>query len=284
MSDGKRSFELDDDDDDARPSRRPSPAPYHAEEPAPVGGDAESDVDKRTVRERMGVQTARGDKSLGPPENWPREAFRYPLSGKGPAIIVSIALVFCALDMLGTAGVARFPAWILKLLMLVFVLRGQLRLIGSSAAGHDVPKGYEKALEFSNDAMKRWAAFMGMFVLSLVPGWALILFDRVEPGLLVLGVGSMYVSVVALGSALEDPRLKLPWNAIRWMAKNPLLCVVGSLGWWILGLSEYAISKSYGGNTALILFESVVLRLVDAYVLMFSARMLGVMGRSWKRA
>lgn len=283
MSNGKTPFELEDDDDVVEPARKPKPAPVYDDPPEADASGDEPSVDTRTVGERLGKETPRGDDPIDPPDDWPREAFTYPVRGKGIAIMVSIAFVLCLLDIMGAFGVARFPAWILKLVALVFVLRGQLRLIGSSAAGHDVPKGWEKALEFENEALKRWAAFMGMFLFALVPGWVLIIVDLVEPGLLVLGLGSMYVSVVALGSALEDPKLKLPWNAIPWMLRNPLLCVLGSLGWWVLGLTEYAIAKSYGGGLGLVVFESIVLRLVDAYVVLWSARMLGVMGRSWRQ-
>ncbi|MDJ0974043.1 MAG: hypothetical protein QNJ98_06250 [Planctomycetota bacterium] len=283
MSNGKTPFELEDDDEAARPARQPKPAPVYDDPPEATYVE-EPDVDTRTVSERLGKDRPRGDEVIGPPEDWPRESFSYPVRGKGITIMASVVLIMCPLDIMGAFGVARFPAWVLKLVALTFILRGQLRLIGSSAAGHDVPKGWEKALEFNSDAMKRWAAFMGMFMFALVPGWVLIIVDLVEPGLLVLGIGSMYVSVLALGGALEDPRLKLPWNAIPWMLRRPHLCVLGSLGWWALGLTEYALAKSYGSSLGWISIESVVLRVVNAYLVLWSARMLGVMGRSWKQS
>lgn len=290
MSEPPKIFELEDDDDD-RDVKRPKPPPAELfEEPkpepapeddAPPAVKDESGIDTRTVAERRGEEKPRGTEVIGPPPEWPREAFTYPIRGQGVYVLIVGALSLVLLDLFGIAEAARFVAWIGKLLTLFVILRGQLRLIATSATGADEPRGVESVLSMSNEDLKRAGVFIALFAASVVPGAVMIGFKVIEPGFAVLALGSMYASVIALGSALADPRLKWPWHALGWIFRNPMSCLAGSLGWWVLGLSEYAINEAYGSAFAIVLFQSVVLRVVDVYVLMCSARAIGVMGRRW---
>lgn len=286
MSDERR-FELEDEDDRLPPEPLPPPPgpPDDPVEPEQTvgGSDADEDgVDSRTVAERLGTAAPRFRDRVPPPEDWPREAFLFPLRPPGPTNMAVGAGVMLLLDVMSTAEAGRFPAWMLKLVVLMFVLRGQLRVIARSADGRDDPSGWAGALAFDSDELRKYGGFIAFFACGVLPGWALIAFGLVGPGIAVLAVGSMYVSVVALGAALADPGLKWPWRAPYWMVRHPVACIAGSAGWWVLGLTEVALSDVYAKGLLVTLVVAVPLRLLGMYALVLSARCIGVMGRSWR--
>jgi hypothetical protein len=288
VSDERKPFELEPDGEpprraDRAPPKRPAAPPprpaYAAGEPEPG-----EEVDERTVAERLGRQTPRSTAALGNPRDWPREVLSFPFGRPGPGFMVLTGMVLVGLDLLGTLSAVRFLAWTLKLLMLVYVLRAQFFVIGSSAAGRDAPEGWPKALSF--DASEMWAYLrtLALFALLLVPGILLWHFDRVALGTLLLLVGSMYAAVVALGAGLADASLKWPWQALKWMGSRPLHLLVGSAGWWTLLASEQALTALSGERFLLVAFVALALRGLCAYMLLVSARVLGVMGRRWHAA
>jgi hypothetical protein len=166
-------------------------------------------------------------------------------------------------------------------MLLVYALRAQFHVIGTSAAGRDRPEGWREALAFDWDELRVYWRTLLFFAGALLPGSLLWIFEVVTPGVLLLVLGSMYASVVALGAALRDPRLKWPWGALRWMATRPLHCLAGSLGWWVLFGSEIALSRLLAEGPVVYGFVSLVLRAACLYALLLSARALGVMGRAW---
>lgn len=280
-------FELEDETDaPARKQPRPPPAEVHDDpEPSTASGAAtthdESGIDKRTVRERLGKAAPRASDDVGPPPGWPREAFVYPARGKGPFILIATTLLLVVFDLIATSGSVQFLAWIGIPVAIALALRAQLELIADSATGRDEPRGIDGLPEISSDALKRFGIFLAIFALCVGPGVVLIIFDQVGLGAVALVLGLMEASVVALGAALRDPRLKWPWNGIGWILRNPLSCLAGGVGWCVLGLSQYAIIESYGSAFALVAFQALVLRIVAVYALMVSARVIGVMGRKW---
>lgn len=285
MSEDRR-FELEDGDDPSPPDPvPPPPAPPDDDVEVEPAGPPETDedgVDTRTVAERTGTAAPRYRDRVPPPDDWPREAFLFPLRPPGPMNIAVGAGVMLLLDVLSTTEPGRFPAWMLKLVVLMFVLRGQLRVIARSADGRDDPAGWEGALAFDSEELRKYSGFIAFFACGVLPGWVLIAFELVQPGIAVLAIGSMYVSVVALGAALGDPSLKWPWKAPFWMVRHPVACIAGSAGWWVLGLTEVALAAVYEKGLLVTLVVAVPLRLLGMYALVFSARAVGVMGRTWR--
>ncbi len=280
MSNGKDPFELEPEQENGEPA----PPPAIGREPVlpPVPEVEEPEVDTRTVAERRGRDRPRGAVERIPvPAGWPGEAFGFPLRKPGPTLIVLGVVVLFLLDLLGLSEAVRFPGWMLKLLLLVYVLRAQFHVVGASAAGRDEPHGWREALAFDWDDLKLYWRTLLFFAGALLPGTLLWVFEVVAPGVLLLVLGSMYAAVVALGAALRDPLLKWPWHALRWIATRPLHCIAGSLGWWALLGTEIALYGLVEEGPVVYGFVAVVLRVVCLYMLLLSARAIGVMGRAW---
>lgn len=291
MSDGKDPFELEPE----QPRKAPDPAegngkmvPEPAPAPAPApkrvrDGDQDGDVDTRTVAERKGEAAPRATEDLGDPPDWPQEASSFPMRPPGPAFMAFVIVPFFLLDLLGYVDAVRFLAWALKLLFLVFVLRAQLAVIGSTAAGYDAPKHWKNALQFDREDMKPYVWTIVLFIGLHVPGVVLIwAFDLALVGIVLLVLGSMYASVVAMGAALKDPGLKYPWRAFGWLKRGPLHCLVGCLAWWALLGTEPALHGLSEQGLGLVAFVALALRAVCAYLLLVSARALGVLARAWE--
>ena len=272
-----------------KPDGRVAPATYEeraaeqAERRLVAGADA-SEVDSRTVAERAGEEVPRGSEDVPMPADWPGEALAFPFRAPGPGFILMGVVVLLPLDLMLVSSAVAFVGWVLKLLLILFVLRAQLLVIGSSAAGHDVPLGWRKALVFERDDLGAYARTVLLFVLLIAPGCFVLAFGNVWLGMLLVAVGSMYAAVVALGAALQDRTIKRPWNAFGWIGRWPLYCVVGSLAWWLLVLTEWSLASSADQGLTLIAFLSVILRFAGFYALLLSARAIGVMGRAWSAA
>lgn len=293
------SFELEEPSDDvsspAPPSPtvvaqpRPEPTPPKTTRPPAVyvprgvaAGAPPDELDESTVAERLGMDTPRGTERIPNPANWPQEVLSFPFGKPGPAFIALGVAVLFVLDLFGAVPAFLFPSWVAKLLLLVYLLRAQFRVIGTSAAGHDSPRGWRDALAFDRDELKHYWRTMLMFSGALAPGTLLFVFDHIGFGIFVLLVGSMYASVVAMGAALRDPALKWPWHAFAWMGARPLHCLVGSLAWWVLIGTELALHGLKGDGLVVIGFVSLALRFACLYLILACARVIGVMGRRWK--
>ena len=212
VNNGKDPFELEPEEE----GKRPAPPPALGREEIVVEEPVEEpDVDTRTVAERKGADRPRGAVERIPvPAGWPGEAFQFPFRKPGPTLFVLGVLTLFLLDLLGLFEAVRFPGWMLKLLLLVYVLRAQFHIIGASAAGRDGPEGWREALAFEWDDLKLYWRTLLFFAGALLPGTLLWVFEVVPPGLALLILGSMYAAVVALGAALGDPALKWPGGAL----------------------------------------------------------------------
>lgn len=288
-------FELE----DARP-RSPRALPDHGERPATPGpamqpaspaegGDEDAPVvDTRTVAERMGRAVPRVAGVREPPSGWPLEALRYPVRGHGPSILAGTTAALFALDLLGGPEALRFLSWLLKTPALLFVVRWQLSLVGMSAAGHDEPTGWTRALDVDREGVKAFGRYLLWCFVFLVPYSVLRLFgpDHLAwipstgaTELAVLLLASGWMAVFSLASAIEEPRLKRPWVTVAWLWSRPLTCLTGSLGWWALGLVEATIQALSGTQGWVFVAVVLIVRTTSVYALMVSARVLGVLGR-----
>jgi hypothetical protein len=288
----------------AAPRAVPGDAPVPV--PVPAGIDPQGDyerairqradledkpeVDTRTFAEKKGVAPIRATGVLPPPPHWPLEALRFPFRGHGPGFLAGTTAAVFVLDFLVWTDF-RFLSWMLKTPALLFVIRWQLDLIGHSAAGKDEPVGWRHAIDVDKQGVKSFGWFVVQCFATALPSmilWTLRWLGWVhntgpwEVGLLI--VGSAWMSVYALGSALEDSRLKRPWVTVAWLFYRPLTCLAGSLGWWALGVAEVTVLALAKTDTWAAIPAAIVLRATSIYALMLSARVLGVLGRRWDPA
>jgi hypothetical protein len=271
----------------AVPSGAPRAAPTVARAPRPAGGEVE--VDTRTVAERQGKAVERVAGVRPPPPRWPLEALGYPLRGHGAALLAGTTAAVFALDLLGWPEALRFLSWMLKTPALLFVVRWQLDLVGHSAAGRDEPTGWGHAIDVHKEDVKGFARYLLWAFVSALPASLLWLLQEYLGWVKGMGawivalfvVGSAWMSVVALGTALAEPRLKRPWVTVLWIFWFPLTCLTGSLGWWALGVAEATVLKSHDVSPWAAVPSGLVLRAASIYALMVSARVLGVLGRRW---
>ncbi len=287
VSDGKSPFELEPEQPDKTPDLTkgngklvPEPAPPPPVRPPPRSEDGE--VDTRTVAERKGEAPPRATENLGNPPDWPQEALSFPMRPPGPAFLAFVMVPFFLMDLMGYADAVRFFAWVLKLLFLVFVLRAQFAVIGSSAAGHDAPVHWKNALQFDKEDFWRYVWTMALVIGLHVPGIVFWFMENYFVAILLLVLGSMYASVVAMGEGLKDSSLRLPWRAFPWIKRGPFHCVVGCVAWWALLAVEPALVGLSEQSFGLVAFVALALRAVCAYLLLVSARALGVLARAWQ--
>lgn len=269
---GKSPFELEPESEEQKQPRIPA---AYDDPPEPT---AIEDVDTRTVAERRGEERPVGaTEALENPPGWPAEIVGFPLRTPGPGFLVFAGGTLFVLDLLVMLPQVRWLGWALQLFALVFILRAVFAVIGSTAAGRDEPVGWTKALEFGGDDLMPYLGTLAWFVVVFLPGPILLAFDQTGLGYTLLVLGSMYASVVALAAGLGDSTQRRPWHALRWMTTRPLHCLVGSLGWWALVPRVDATGLGY-------VLAVLCLRAVGAYLLLVSARAIGVMGRSWTAA
>jgi hypothetical protein len=251
-------------------------------------GGPEGLIDERTFEEKHGQAVERVAGVRDYPPDWPKEALVYPLRGPGLALLVGATGALFALDLLGWPDSLRFLAWLVKTPVLLFVVRWQLDLVGMSAAGRDEPVGFTRALSLDRQGMNVYVRFLLWFCVTMLPSRVLWLLGpsvtgilprtgALEVGLLILG--SAWLAVIALATAVEEPRLKRPWVTVVWLFQRPFTCLAGSLGWWGLGVTEVAMSALAGSGEGATIPAGVVLRAASVYLLMVSGRLLGVLGR-----
>ncbi len=280
MSDPASPFELEPDDE--RPKHKPSLPPVDVD-PAPAETAVDdSGIDSRTLAERKGEARPRGAaEPVAPPPGWPREALAFPFRRPGPSFLLTGGVGLFLLDLLGTVEALQFPGWVLKLFLLVFLLRAWLHVIATTAAGRDEAHGWSEALNFDFEELWRYARTLALLTVVLLPGFLVWQFGNQGTGVAVFLLGSLYASVIALGAALQDPSLKYPWHALRWMVTRPLHCLVGGAGWWLMATTELVLVDMVAASTASQLAVAVALRALGLILLLICARVLGVMGRAW---
>lgn len=272
----------------SRRTAAPRP-PVPPRDAPPRGPDGDlPEVDARTFAEKHGTAIPRVAGVRDYPPGWPAEVARFPVRGHGAGLLAGTTGALFALDLLGFPESLRFLSWLVKTPALLFVVRWQLDLIGRSAAGHDEPTGWAKALEVDREGVKGFGRFLLWCFVFLLPHNVLWLLGASglrwiegtgawEVGLLIVGSG--WMAVYSLAWALEDSRLKRPWVTLAWLWARPLSCLAGSLGWWALGVAELSIASLARSGTWAALPAAVILRGVSVYALMLSARVLGCLGR-----
>ena len=277
---GSDGFELEPEDE--RPLPEPAaPAPSSK----PPGHDtslegADPEDANRTVKERRGEAVPIYQGAVPVPPRWPAEIVSFPLRPSGPSLIAGLGTAFVALDLLFVFGPSlAFVAFLALSFPLVFALRVQQAIVGQVAAGKDAPAGFDAALELDHAAVwgvTRFGALLGLLFLAplLLSGW--------WPAAKWIAVlASPYLSVAMLGWALGDPTLARPWNALAWLARRPVCFAVGALGWWALAggwAVMFALARSNPVGAAV---ASLIVRPAAVYLILLSARAIGVAGRSW---
>ena len=254
------------------PAGRPPPAP------AIRVPTREDEPGARTVAERRGTAVEATPDALPPPPDWPREMFSFPLRKPGPAIFAGIGGTFVLADLVGALPDLAFPARILVVLTWVCALRVQAKVIGQSAAGQDRPVRWHDALQLDMQGLTPLARYMAVYVLCFVLPNMLYAWLDTHAGTLVALGASPLLAVVTLGWALGDRSLKWPWNTLAWLVRRPFEFVVGALGWWALWYGQLAIDAT---DLPLRVVVSPAARFASLYLLLVSARAIGIAGRSW---
>ena len=271
--DRDKPFELEDESEE--PKRETRIPRVYDDPPEPT---AIEDVDTRTVAERRGEDRPVGaTEALENPPGWPREIVSFPLRRPGPGFLAFAGGSLFALDLLVMLPQVRWLGWALQLFALMFILRAVFAVVGTTAAGRDEPVGWTKALDFGGDDLLPWIGTLAWFAAVILPGPILLAFGQTGWGYTLLVLGSMYASVIALAAGLGDPSQRRPWHALRWLTTRPLHCLLGSLGWW-------ALTPQIDAEGLGFVLAALCLRGVGAYLLLVSARAIGVMGRSWTAA
>jgi hypothetical protein len=222
------------------------------------------------------------------PPGWPREVLGYPFRGAGVGYVLGATGALFALDLLGWPPGLRFLSWLLKVPALLFVLRWQLDLVGMSAGGRDAPVGFGRALALDRQGVAGFARFLLWFVVLMSPSGVLWLIGPAMLGFVdgtttlqvaLEVVGGAWLAIIALATAVEEPRLKRPWITAVWLLRRPVHALAGSLGWWGLGAAEIALYHLAESGSNLGLPAAVVVRALSVVLLMLSARVLGGLGR-----
>ncbi|MFM8979902.1 MAG: hypothetical protein ACKOSS_05510 [Planctomycetia bacterium] len=276
----------------ARPARaQPEGVALHGAAPPgaePQGPAAGREASTLTFAEKQGRAVPRVAGVRDWPPGWPGEALAFPGRGPGRAWWALASAGLLALDLLGWVPGLAFLGWLLKVPALLFVLRWQLDLVGMSAAGHDTPSGFGRALALERGDVRSFATFLAWALAWLAPG---LLLAFVGPRLhawqgaagwgvpVLLVLGGMGVALLALARAVGEPWLARPWWAALWMAQRPLVVLAASAGWWGLGGAEWALARLAREGGWPLLPVGVLVRAASVWGLVACARALGVLGR-----
>ncbi len=301
MPDEKRPFRLEDDDDERRDRSGPAPRPPRAPVPPPprpvgeppeltldetpeapprvVASGALSDVDERTVAERLGQEVERIAGARPPPPGWPLEALSFPLRAPGPAQIAGGTAAFVLLDALGQWNV--FAGYVPRLALYVFFLAWQLHVARRSASGHDRPGRWIDAIDLSTSALREVGWFTVWLVLATVATLLVFHFASVVAGVLLVAGAALYLATWALASVVGDLRVRRIDVAVGWMLARPLALLVGAAGWVVAAVIERSLVSGLALDLGVALLVSAAARAAMVYVWLVSARALGVVGRAW---
>jgi hypothetical protein len=248
----------------AEPKPKPKPEPAR---PASRPEPGEEGVDTRTVAERQGRAVEGVSGARPPPPGWPREAFRFPLRAPGPVLIAGWGALLALLD-----GVGTTPLWILvlflKLPVLLFLLRWFLHEAGMSAGGLDRPSGIARVLELERQSLKQFGGIAVCVLLALAPGAILLWREQVGWAIVVLLLGSAWLSTALLGAAV-------------WIVNRPLGLLAGASGLWAAVAAEVAAFSLANSSFLTATLAALSLRAAFLYLWLVSARAVGVLGRAW---
>jgi len=294
MTDGERPFGLED-DGPPPPRKMPPPPPPEPEdegpEPAtpPRRGAPELDVDRRTVRERLGTEDLPDRPPDEDPAGWPLEALRYPL--RRPIRTLGIAAAAWTLaDLLGRTNV--FVAALLKLPLAVALLRLQMRAALATADGKDSPPPAFVASDLQPEALADvFRVVLRLFLFLLPAGFTVLGTLMASPsdpdfggskGLLAGSLalaGLLFAPIALLGIAFGRRSWTWPWGGLVPLARGLVPCVTTVLGWCAAVLAERLVARMYGAPVALFVIGSLGLRLAVVAWQLVGARGLGVLAR-----
>lgn len=293
MTDGDRPYGLE--DDRPPPSKMPAPPPPDPEDGGGASGASprraspELDVDRRTVRERLGTEDLPDRPPDADPAGWPLEALRYPL--RRPVRALGLAAAAWTLADL----VSRWNGFVgalVKLPLAVALLRLQMRAALSTADGKDAPPPAFVASDLLPEALGDVSRVIGRLFLFLLPAAFTILGRLVDspsapdfsgsPGLLAGALalaGLLFAPIALLGVAFGRRAWTWPWGGLVPLARGLVPCVTTVLGWCAAVLAERIVAGMYGTSLAAFVIGSLGVRLAVVAWQLVGARGLGVLAR-----
>jgi hypothetical protein len=230
---------------------------------------------------------------LPDPPGWPLEALSFPFRGRGALGVLGVALAFAVADRITVwnAFVGVFP----KIVLYVGLLRWQVRTVAGTATGFDVPPRPFEATDFEPEALKDLLGVALRFLLYLLPAGFLLLRPYLETpqdpvhstgtwigivGLTALAL--LLAPVLVFGAGLGWRGIAWPWNAVSWLARGLVPCIVTGLGWTTWIVAE-AIVPAWGIRSFVgALAAYGALRLAVVGFTLVGARGLGVLGRRFE--
>jgi hypothetical protein len=236
-------------------------------------------VDERTLAERLGTAIPQVAGARPPPPGWPREALRFPLKKPGLGAVLGGTAFLALLDVLSWWNL--FAGGLLKALALPFYVRWHLHVVATSAGGHDHPATWLAAVDLHPDHFRQLLTLLLQAFVLLAPGVGVLVWGPTALGLLLLLLGSVWLAVAVLGSALGDGKLVLPWHAVAWISTRPLPLLVGASAFWAAGLAEWLVAALASAPLPAALAVFLPMRFAVLWLWLLSARALGVLGREW---
>jgi len=294
MTDGDRPFGLEDDAPPPPTRMPPPPLPEPDDEgpgssASPRRASRELDVDRRTVRERLGTEDLPDRPPDADPTGWPLEALRYPL--RRPVRTLGLAAVAWTLADLSSRENA-FVGALVKLPLAFALLRLQMRAALATADGKDAPPPAFSASDVQPEAIGAAFRVILRLVLLLLPAAFTVLGRLMEspsdpdfrgaPGLLAGALaltGLLFAPVALLGVAFGRRSWTWPWGGLLPLARGLVPCVTTVLGWCAAVLAERVVARMTGAPLAPFLLGSLGLRLAVVAWQLVGARGLGVLAR-----
>ena len=231
---------------------------------------------------------------LPDPPDWPMEALSFPFRGPGRLGVLVVALAFAVGDVITVRN--AFVGLLLKILLLyVGLLRWQVRTVATTATGFDAPPRPFEASDFEPDALKDLLGVALRLGLYLLPAGFLLLRPYLATpenpvhstgawigivGLTALAL--LLAPVLLFGAGLGWRGIAWPGNAVSWLARGLVPCIVTGLAWtaWILAEVIVAASGITSFVTALVAYGA--LRVAVVALSLVGARGLGVLGRRFE--
>ena len=292
-------FRLEDEDGDLpsgqKPTARPSLPSSESSPASPPRArrDDGPEVSAVPFRERLDPGSVTKPGRLAPPPGWPGEALFYPLRGRGFLSLAIGAAVIASADVLTRSN--AFLGAIVKVLLLVWVLRWQMRTIVATASGDDRPPRAYDGSAFEGENLGALLGVLVRLLLYAVPaGVAFVRPYLIDPKdgahdarslALVIGLAALaalFAPVMMLGAATGNRRMLWPWGAIPWLFRGFFTCVAVAVGWASLVAVEILVTRLPEASLVDIALRCFALRVASVHLLLVGARALGVLGRRFE--
>jgi hypothetical protein len=286
---------------EAAPAPVPRPMPGAPEKKARVRAETRYDeagkpiVSEVPVGQRLDPAAAERSRPgvLPDPPDWPMEALSFPFRGPGRLGVLVVALAFAVADVLTVWN--PFLGVFAKIALYVGLLRWQVRTVSTTATGFDAPPRPFEASDFEPDGLKDLLGVALRLGLYLLPAGFLLLRPYLATpenpvhstgawigivGLTALAL--LLAPVLLFGAGLGWRGIGWPWNAVSWLARGLVPCIVTGLAWtaWILAEVIVAASGITSFVGALVAYGA--LRVAVVALALVGARGLGVLGRRFE--